>query len=184
MWKDSLCVLYSCTHNWTFLPFAFVFLELSYFCDKWWHFFVLRLYFTVYLTFLVPISFHICYCKFFRLCIGSLPRHCVSGFFLPTTVNWIFLLEKRWPKRANALAVQEKTLLKGHCHEIDTGGNSPPVSLIPVTVVHLDVANISRIFEKNWNHPNVIFRALGENDSWKNQKSKISWHCPFREFLK
>ncbi len=29
------------------------------------------------------------------------------------------------------------------------------------------------------NGPNGILRGLGETDSWKKQKSKISWHCPF-----
>jgi hypothetical protein len=35
------------------------------------------------------------------------------------------------------------------------------------------------IFEKNWNGRNGILRCLGETDSWKKQKSKISWHCLF-----
>ncbi len=36
-------------------------------------------------------------------------------------------------------------------------------------------------FWKFWNDPNVIFRGLGEDDSWKkNMKGKISWHCPFK----
>ncbi len=35
--------------------------------------------------------------------------------------------------------------------------------------------------KKIWNDPNVIFRGLGEGDSWKkNLKQKISWHCPFK----
>ncbi len=49
---------------------------------------------------------------------------------------------------------------------IDTGG-------APLLV------NISlRIFDKIWNDFSVIFRDLGEDDSWK--KKKISWHCPFK----
>ncbi len=34
--------------------------------------------------------------------------------------------------------------------------------------------------EKIWNGLNGILRALGETDSWKKQKLKISWHCPFK----
>ncbi len=32
--------------------------------------------------------------------------------------------------------------------------------------------------EKIWNDPSVIFRGLEEDDSRKNMKQKISWHCP------
>jgi hypothetical protein len=46
---------------------------------------------------------------------------------------------------------------------VDTGGNLPPVSLTPV--VHLDLRISPRIFKKNRNDPNVIFRGLGEGDS-------------------
>ncbi len=41
--------------------------------------------------------------------------------------------------------------------------NLPPVSLIPV--VHLDLQISSRIFEKVRNDPDAIIRALGEDDS-------------------
>jgi hypothetical protein len=41
--------------------------------------------------------------------------------------------------------------------------NLPPVSLTPV--VHLDLRISPRIFKKNRNDPNVIFRGLGEGDS-------------------
>ncbi len=54
----------------------------------------------------------------------------------------------------------------------------PPMSLIPVANLELRIS--PRIFEKNRNGPNGILRALGETDSWKNQKQKISWHCPFK----
>jgi hypothetical protein len=53
----------------------------------------------------------------------------------------------------------------------------PPVSLIPV--VHLDLQISPRIFRKIRHDPNVIFRGLGEGDSWKKSEAKISWHCPF-----
>ncbi len=56
--------------------------------------------------------------------------------------------------------------------------NLPPVSLTPV--VHLDLRISPRIFEKIRNDPYVISRGLGEGDSWKNLKQKISWHCPFK----
>ncbi len=57
---------------------------------------------------------------------------------------------------------------------VDTGGNLPPVSLTPAAnlppvsltpVVHLDLRLSPRIFKKNRNDPNVIFRGLGEGDS-------------------
>ncbi len=46
-------------------------------------------------------------------------------------------------------------------------------------VVHLELQISPRIFEKIRNGPTGILRGLGETDSWKNKKSKISWHCPF-----
>jgi hypothetical protein len=56
---------------------------------------------------------------------------------------------------------------------IDTGGNLPPVSLTPVVHLgHLDLRISPRIFEKNWNDPNVIIRGLGEGDSLKKPKAK------------
>ncbi len=57
----------------------------------------------------------------------------------------------------------------------------PPVSLTPV--VHLEPRISPRIFEKIRNGHNGILRCLGETDSWKNQKSKISWHCPFKKVI-
>ncbi len=30
------------------------------------------------------------------------------------------------------------------------------------------------------NDPSVVFRGFGEDDSWKNLKQKIFWHCPFK----
>ncbi len=58
--------------------------------------------------------------------------------------------------------------------------NLPPVSPIPAAilppvsspVVHLDLRIYSRIFEKIWNDPQVIFRGLGEGDSWKKREGK------------
>ncbi len=38
-----------------------------------------------------------------------------------------------------------------------------------------------QILENIWNDPNVIFRSSGEDDSWKNLKQKILWHCPFKQ---
>jgi hypothetical protein len=38
------------------------------------------------------------------------------------------------------------------------------------------LVNISANFRKN--DPYAIFTGLGEGDSWKNQKQKISWRCP------
>ncbi len=51
---------------------------------------------------------------------------------------------------------------------IDTGGNLPPVSLIPV--VHLDLRISSRIFEKIRNDPNVILGSWGKVIHEKNLK--------------
>jgi hypothetical protein len=57
--------------------------------------------------------------------------------------------------------------------------NLPPVLLIPV--VHLDLQISLGIFEKIWNDTRgVILGGLGEDDSWKNLKQKISWPCPFK----
>ncbi len=44
---------------------------------------------------------------------------------------------------------------------IDTGGN-----------LHLDLRISSRIFEQNRNDPKVIFKAMGEGDSWKKPEAK------------
>jgi len=38
-------------------------------------------------------------------------------------------------------------------------------------------------FWKIWSDPNVIFRVLGEDDSWKKPKAKILWQCPFNRWL-
>jgi hypothetical protein len=46
---------------------------------------------------------------------------------------------------------------------IDSGGKFAMVSLIPV--VHHDLRISSRIFEKNRNDPNVIFRGFEEDVS-------------------
>ncbi len=54
----------------------------------------------------------------------------------------------------------------------------PPVSLTPV--VNLEQRIYPRIFEKIRNGPNGILWGWGETDWWKNQKQKISWHCPFK----
>jgi hypothetical protein len=54
----------------------------------------------------------------------------------------------------------------------------PPVSTTPL--VHFELRISPRIFEKIWNSPNGTLRGLGETDSWKNQKSKISWQYPFK----
>ncbi len=57
--------------------------------------------------------------------------------------------------------------------------NLPLLSMTPV--VHLELRISPRIFEKIRNGPNGTLRSLGETDSWKkNQKSKISWHYPFK----
>ncbi len=56
----------------------------------------------------------------------------------------------------------------------------PTVSTTPV--VHLELRISPRIFELRVipNGTNGIFRGLGETDSWKNLKSKISWRCSFK----
>ncbi len=67
----------------------------------------------------------------------------------------------------------------------------PPVSTTPaanlrqvslITAMLLDLRISPRIFEKIWNGPFGILWGWGETDSWKNQKQKISWHCPFKVF--
>ncbi len=54
----------------------------------------------------------------------------------------------------------------------------PPVSLTPIANLELQIS--PRIFEKIWNGLYEILWGWGETDSWKNQKQKISWHCPFK----
>ncbi len=55
----------------------------------------------------------------------------------------------------------------------------PLVSMTPL--VHLELRIFTQIFEKKLKRPlREILRSLGETDSWKNLKSKISWHCPFK----
>jgi hypothetical protein len=48
-------------------------------------------------------------------------------------------------------------------------------------VVHLKLWIFPRIFKKIQHGPNWILWGWGETDSWKNLKSKISWHCPFKD---
>ncbi len=54
----------------------------------------------------------------------------------------------------------------------------PPVSTTPV--VHLELRISPRIFEKIRNGMIGITRTLGKLIHEKNQKQKISWHCPFK----
>jgi hypothetical protein len=48
-------------------------------------------------------------------------------------------------------------------------------------VVHLDLQISPQIVEKIRNGRKVILWGWGETDSWKNQKQKISCHCPFKD---
>ncbi len=57
----------------------------------------------------------------------------------------------------------------------------PPLSTTPT--VHFELRISPRIFKKNRNGPNGILRALGETGHEKKQKSKISWHCPFKVIM-
>jgi hypothetical protein len=79
----------------------------------------------------------------------------------------------------------EKLVAKFAAGVVDTGGNLPPVSLIPAAilppvsltpvanlppvsltpVVNLELRISPRIFEKNRNGPSGILRGLGETDS-------------------
>jgi hypothetical protein len=56
----------------------------------------------------------------------------------------------------------------------------PPVSTTPV--VHLKLWKSLQIFVKSWNGPDGILWGGGGPESWKNLKSKTSWHCPFKIF--
>jgi hypothetical protein len=67
-----------------------------------------------------------------------------------------------------------KLVAKFSAGVVDTGGNLPPVSLIPAAilppvsltpVVNLELRISPRIFEKNRNGPSGIVRGLGETDS-------------------
>ncbi len=61
---------------------------------------------------------------------------------------------------------------------IEDFSHLPPVST--TRVVNLELRISPRIFEKIRNGPNGILWGWGETDWWKNQKRKISWHCPFK----
>ncbi len=58
------------------------------------------------------------------------------------------------------------------------------VSLIPVAILpprqNCHWYSCPRIFDKIRNGPNGILWDWRETDSWKKQKQKISWHCPFK----
>ncbi len=49
---------------------------------------------------------------------------------------------------------------------------------LPAVLLELQIA--PKFWKKFETSPNGILRGLGETDSWKSQKSKISWHCPFK----
>ncbi len=56
----------------------------------------------------------------------------------------------------------------------------PPVSLTPVA--NLDLWMSPRIFEKKFETTLMVYSgAWGKLIHEKNQKSKISWHCPFKQ---
>jgi hypothetical protein len=44
------------------------------------------------------------------------------------------------------------------------------------------ICNYLQKISKNSKWPCCYFQGLGEDDSWKNLKQKISWHCPFKLF--
>jgi hypothetical protein len=50
-------------------------------------------------------------------------------------------------------------------------------------VVRLELWISPQICKKKWNNFNGILRGLGETDSWKSLKLKISWHYPFKKKL-
>ncbi len=52
----------------------------------------------------------------------------------------------------------------------------PPMTTTVVVLLELWIS--SWIFEKIQNGPYGLLRGLGETDSWRNLKSKISWYCP------
>ncbi len=84
-------------------------------------------------------------------------------------VNYVNSTTQRCPNK-----ILKNSLLEDFFH-------LPPVSLTPV--VHLEPRISPRIFEKNRNGRNAILRCLGKLIHEKNQKSKISWHCPFKKNL-
>jgi hypothetical protein len=57
----------------------------------------------------------------------------------------------------------------------------PPVSLTLVANIELRIS--PRIFEKNSKRPLWYTQGLRGNLFIKKQKSKISWHCPFKPIL-
>ncbi len=73
---------------------------------------------------------------------------------------------QRWPNKIN-----KNFLIQDFFH-------LPPVSLTPVENLELQIS--PRIFEKFRNGLNGILWGWGETEHEKNQKQKISWHCPFK----
>ncbi len=57
-----------------------------------------------------------------------------------------------------------------------------PVST--TAVVHLELQISPQIGEKSVTKSYRILRGLGETDSCKNLKSKISWLCPFKVIMR
>ncbi len=81
-----------------------------------------------------------------------------------------------WDLRVNLKAKICKLIIKTFM--IEDYFHLPLVSMTPV--VHIELRISPPIFEKIRNGPNSILRGLGETDSWKNHKSKISWDRPFK----
>jgi hypothetical protein len=72
--------------------------------------------------------------------------------------------------------------LKGQCHEIFCfwffyESVSPQPQSVPLGPFRIFFKKSLRYWQLKG--PNGILRGLGETDSWKNQKQKISLHCPF-----
>ncbi len=64
------------------------------------------------------------------------------------------------------------------CGNWDWGPNIPFLGIFVFVFAVLELQISLRIY-KNLNDPNIIFRSMGEDDSWKKPEAKISWHCPF-----
>ncbi len=73
---------------------------------------------------------------------------------------------QRWPNKINIIFLVEDFF------------HLPPVSL--TLVANLELRISPRIFKNIQNGLNGILWGRGETDSWKNQKQKVSWHCPFK----
>ncbi len=124
----------------------------------------------IYINFCLQVHFKVsaaCYCSHYLPPVSTTPVAYLPPVSLIPVANCHWHRWHRWQI----------------CHRFQQHKGNWWKNLLPVfltSVVHLDLRTSPRIFEKIRNDPNVIFRGLGEGDSWKKPEAKFSWHCPFK----